>query len=133
MMQGAMPDFFGTMLSEPIGSQSTKWLRIMLRSPEQATADAKSRLLELVQTRVRDHLASPEWSKAFGSDTNEVPQNARVTGHFVLLTRLVESLIADQWRCFLVASIGIGLALWLAVRDWRWVLLAWIPNALPAW
>ncbi len=132
MMQGAMPDFFGTMLSEPIGSRSTKWLRIMLRSPEQATADAKSRLLELVQSRVRDHLASPEWSKAFGSDTNEVPQNARVTGHFVLLTRLVESLIADQWRCFLVASIGIGLALWLAVRDWRWVLLAWIPNALPA-
>ena len=56
---------------------------------------------------------------------------ARVTGYFVLLADLIGNLLLDQWRTFWVATLGIGLLMVVAFRDWRLVLIALIPNALP--
>lgn len=132
MMEKAMPDFFHSMMSqsEPSDNASNKqhYLRILLRSPEQSPADAKLALIDQVRKEVQSTTSSPEWKKNFNNDSGE----ARVTGHFVLLATMVDSLIAGQWKCFGIALLGICLAVWLAVRDVRWMLAALIPNVLPA-
>jgi hypothetical protein len=56
---------------------------------------------------------------------------ARVAGAFVLLTYLVESLLADQWTTFLLAGGAIFLMMTVAFRSWRLGLAALIPNVAP--
>jgi predicted RND superfamily exporter protein len=54
-----------------------------------------------------------------------------VTGWFVLLTRLVSSLMADQLLTFLVAATAIFIMMVLATQRLRLALVAMVPNLLP--
>lgn len=56
---------------------------------------------------------------------------ARVTGAFVLLTYLVESLLADQWTTFGLATVGIFFMMCVAFQSWQLGLVAMIPNLAP--
>jgi predicted RND superfamily exporter protein len=54
-----------------------------------------------------------------------------VTGYYVMLGRLVSSILSDQWTCFVLATIGILIVMTIATRSWRLALAALVPNAIP--
>jgi hypothetical protein len=131
-MRSIQPWLIDATLTEPkAGDQARskhRWLRIMIRSSEGAPAQVKSRMIERVEAALQRLETQESWLAAFEGS----PPKAYVTGYFVLLARLVDSLIADQWWCFFLAAMGIALALWAILRDGRLVLIGLIPNALPA-
>jgi predicted RND superfamily exporter protein len=57
--------------------------------------------------------------------------DAQVTGIFVLLTNLINSLLRDQWLTFGVATAAILPMLYAALRSVPLTLVAFVPNALP--
>ena len=58
-------------------------------------------------------------------------RTAEVTGFFVLLSQLVDRLLADQWLTFLLAAAGIFLLLAVAFRSLLAAAIALVPNSLP--
>jgi uncharacterized protein len=90
------------------------YLRIMLRARERQPSHQKKQLVEQVRRISRE----------------EFP-DAEVTGFFVLLTKLIESITRDQWLTFGVASAAIGVMMLVAFRSLPLALAALVPNALP--
>ncbi len=126
-MRSAMPEFTGALLTREPDQTGHRWLRVMLRSREQAPAEAKNQLIAAVQTTVADFTRQESWRKLFRTS----PPQAEVTGYHVMLGRLVSSVLKDQWSCFLLATAGIFLAMALATRSVGLALAAMVPNALP--
>ncbi|TWU35909.1 efflux RND transporter permease subunit [Novipirellula artificiosorum] len=126
-MRIAMSHFVDALLTED--SQSPKMLRIMLRSEEQLPAEQKTELIRRVQQIVAEHTSTKAWQEALGDGPSTPP---RVTGYYVLMSRLVAQLVGDQWRCLLVAAVLVWLLLWMATRSLRLSLAALLPNLLPA-
>lgn len=126
-MRRAMPVFTQALLTQTEESESTRWLRIMLRSREQATAERKGRLVELVTDEVDTFTQSRSWLEHFEG----APPRAEVTGYYVMLGRLVSSVLSDQWKCFLLATLGILCVMTIATRSIKLAIAALIPNALP--
>ncbi len=91
------------------------WLRVMLRSRERQPAESKRSIVEGVRRIVAD----------------EFPERGEVTGFFVLLSKLVDRMLGDQWWTFLVAAAGIFLLLTLSFRSVLLAAVALVPNALP--
>jgi predicted RND superfamily exporter protein len=112
-MKGWMPEFFYALHGKDPESDQ-HYLRVMLRVHERQSADDKKELIE--------HLNAVS--------TESFP-NTEVTGYFVLLTHLIDSVIRDQWRTFLVAVLSIGLIMWISLRDLRLAFIALVPNAFP--
>jgi len=119
-MTQVMPVFMGALRSLPKDAEAPSSLRIMLRAKEQQSAKEKQYLIDEVKSLVKEAFPGEE----FGS-------RAEVTGFFVLLTNLIESMLRDQWTTFGVATAGIFLLLILAFRRLAWALIALVPNALP--
>lgn len=124
-MSLVMPAFMGALQGRD--DQGQRWLRIMLRARERQPAQQKRELIDEV-TRVAQQ-AFPAVD-ASGNGNKALPA-AEVTGFFVLLTRLIESMLRDQWTSFGVASAGVAVMLFIAFRNLRWTLIALVPNALP--
>ena len=57
--------------------------------------------------------------------------DGRVTGYYVIMAQLINQLVRDQWRCFLMSGILIWILLWLATGSLRLAFVALIPNLLP--
>ena len=95
------------------------WLRVMLRANQRAPAEEKKEAIR----RVRE-LAGQAFSAREG---RPVPH---VTGYYVLLSRLVSSIVRDQWTTFAVATAAIALMMLVAFRSVVLALVALIPNAL---
>jgi len=85
-------------------------------------AEARQRIIEQVKRIVHEE---------FPQETNDHGRAAEVTGFFVLLTYLIDSLLADQWLAFAVACAGIGLMMLIAFRNPLYALVALVPNVLP--
>ncbi len=117
-MAAAMPTFMGALQGKD--EQGQRWLRIMLRARERQPAEQKRELIETVTRLAREE---------FPADGNHPP--AEVTGFFVLLTRLIESMLRDQWTTFGLATGAIFAMLWVGFRRLSWALIGLIPNALP--
>lgn len=126
-MRQAMPVFSQALLTNSSKNEPTRWLRIMLRSREQSSAEAKSQLVALVNQTVTEFTEQPEWQQHFTSP----PPAPEVTGYYVMLGRLVSNVLSDQWLCFLLATIGILVVTTIATRSLRQALAALVPNALP--
>jgi predicted RND superfamily exporter protein len=92
----------------------------MLRAPERQPAAQKNRLIAEVERLARDEFPPGEKSA-----------EAEVTGFFVLLTHLIESMLRDQWTTFAAATAGIFGMLLIAFRSLKLALIALVPNALP--
>ncbi len=118
-MERAMPHFTAALRTHHPKGQPN-YLRIMLRAREQESAVNKSRLIDEVTKLAR---------KAFppSGDTD----GAEVTGFYVLLTNLIKSMLSDQWVCFAVATVGIGLMMVIAFFSVRLAVVALVPNILP--
>jgi hypothetical protein len=99
----------------------------MLRSKEQTSAAAKSRLVAEVRSSLDAFTSTNEWQQFF---SGAVPRS-EVAGYHIMLGELVANVLADQWRCFALASLGIYLLMALATRSFVLGLAALVPNALP--
>ncbi|AMV34665.1 MMPL family protein [Pirellula sp. SH-Sr6A] len=120
-MRPAMGSFFDSLLAESSGEMdgANRFLRIMLRAREQTDAMGKEKLIEAVRSAI----------DTFPSRTGVQPF---VSGYYVLLAELVRSVVSDQWICFAIASVGIWLAIALAMRSLVYATVALIPNAIPS-
>ena len=121
VMQLAMPGFVKTVRGKDPQEPDGHYLRIMLRSREKQPAEVKTWLIAEVERICHQE---------FPAETKNA-RKVEVTGFFVLLTNLIKSLVRDQWTCFIVASVGIGLMMILAFRSISLGLIALIPNMLP--
>jgi predicted RND superfamily exporter protein len=119
-MQTAMPTFSNALYNAAPAADGRHYVRIMLRAHERQGAGEKKQLIGEVE-----RLAQAAFPASAGQP------GAEVTGFFVLLTNLIESLLADQWLTFGMASLGIFLMLIVALRSLKLSLIALVPNALP--
>ncbi len=129
-MRQSMGSFFDTLLRT---DDQGRFLRIMLRSRERSNADQKNQLIAAVKETVEKHVTSDAWQGLLPSQ-DEVPTSEPqwlVSGYYVLLTRLVEHLVADQWIAFLVATLGIGFAMATVLKDFRLAVAGLLPAILP--
>jgi predicted RND superfamily exporter protein len=92
-----------------------QWLHVLLRAPERLDAERKTEVISHVQSTAAEHF--PE---------------AQVTGYYVLLASLIESLLADQWKAFIVATIVVGAMILIAIRDVRLTAVTFAPNIFPS-
>ncbi len=112
-LKGLMPTMIAPLLGEDPDT-GQPYYRVMLRARERQPSRQKNQLIEEV-TRI---------------SREEFPK-AQVTGFFVLLTQLINSMIRDQWVTFLIALVMIGIMMLVAFRSVRIALVALVPNALP--
>ena len=122
-MQQSLPAFYAAMYGADPLEPGQFYLRIMLRAAERQPSNEKLQLIQAVE-----RICQEESQHFLAADGKEA---AQVTGFFVLLANLIDSMLADQWRSFAVAVIGIGLTMLLAFRDLRFALIALVPNILP--
>lgn len=127
-MKQTMPEFMAAMLTEPDDKTDMRQLRIMLRSPESTSATSKTALIEAVKQVVTRFTERPQWKQQFSVAEPPAPY---VTGYYLLLAKLVDSLLADQWYCFIAATVAIGLMLWFALGNWWLAIASLVPNLLP--
>jgi len=113
LMRGRMPEFVNAIFYRGEKGKRPQ-LRIMLRSPERLTAAEKTQMIEQVRQ---------EAEKAF--------PGSQVTGYYVLLTKLIDSLLRDQWITFGVAAVVILVVMVLAFRSFGLAIATLVPNALP--
>lgn len=137
-MRQTMGTFFDTLL---VQDGDKRYLRIMLRARERSDSQQKLALIDAVQKCVRQHVSSDAWlSMLHKGDAGASPAEASsdnnheerfAAGYFILLTRLVEHVVADQWIAFIMATLGIGLAMIIALRNVRLALVGLVPAILP--
>jgi hypothetical protein len=113
-MRRNVPEFVDALYARDPDDPSKAWYRILLRAKERQSSRQKLDIIAQVE-RVADKYFT----------------QADVTGYFVLLTHLIESLLGDQWRCFGLSILGIALVMIVALRDLRLVLIAMVPNVVP--
>jgi predicted RND superfamily exporter protein len=114
---------------DPVDSRP--YARVMLRARERQDARQKQDIIEQTRRIVALEFPGRETGPTPAShDAFPVPPG-EVTGFYVLLTSLIDSLIKDQWTTFGAATLGIGLMMLVAFRSLRLAVIALIPNALP--
>ena len=153
-MRQAMGSFFDTLLSDtPLSDKSAdatelpatkstheielesdkgRWLRVMLRSKERSDSEQKTELIKRVREVVERYSQSMYAEIPGIAQSQSQSQSGEVTGYYVLLTRLVEHAVSDQWLAFAVATIGIGFALSVALGSVRFALIGLIPVVIPS-
>jgi predicted RND superfamily exporter protein len=118
-MAAVMPAFLQTLRSEA-DDQGRRWLRIMLRAEERQPAEVKKQIIADVNRLARS--AFPETQASPG---------AEVTGIYVLLANLIDSVNRDQWTTFGLATGAIFVLVWISFGRLDWAAMALVPNALP--
>lgn len=125
LMRQVMGDFVQTLVTD--SNRDGRYLRIMLRAREQSDARQKQALINAVQSTVDKATQTEAWRQLVGESNRPF-----VSGYFVMLSELVSSVVADQWRCFAIATLGIWIAMSIALRSWLLPSAAILPNALPS-
>ncbi|MEO1526896.1 MAG: MMPL family transporter [Planctomycetota bacterium] len=129
-MRLRLPAFIDALISEPEPERpDRRKLRVMLRSEEDLPAEQKRALIEGVGRVAREHLA--RWEADAESSTQD-QDPVIVTGYYVIMTRLVDQLVSDQWRCFAGSAILIWLLMWMATGRLSLATASLMPNLLPA-
>lgn len=108
-LNALQPDFMGSLFNA-----DRERMRIVLRARERQSAEDKDAVISQVR-----QLAIAEFPEA------------RVTGLFVLLTHLVESLMDDQWTGLVVGACGLITMMTIAYRSLWMGLISLVPNVLP--
>ena len=103
------PEFETSLYNAEVGR-----MRIVLRARERQASESKLEVMRSVR----------ELGERSFSDV-------KVTGLFVLLAHLIESLLRDQLVSFGLAAVGIGSMVTIAFHSWRIGLICLIPNLFP--
>ncbi len=120
-------------------------MRIVLRSPEQQPTHVKLAQIQRVRDVVASHFDKQhaiDTARAHaaqvangeagaGSATAPPGQSATASGLFVLMAHIIDSLLADQIRSFICASIGTVVCMWIAFGSLRIGLISLVPNVFP--
>jgi len=119
-------------------------MRIVLRSAEQQPTDVKLAQIQQVREIVAGHfdkqhaldvarVAAAVAGGAGGTVNTPMPppQSATASGLFVLMAHIIDSLLADQIRSFIGASVGTVVCMWIAFHSLRIGLIALVPNVFP--
>jgi predicted RND superfamily exporter protein len=114
MVDQQMPAIAESLRGEDPQQPGSHYYRIMLRARERQPSDQKQRLIDQVRSISQE----------------EFPQ-AQVTGFFVLLTNIINSMIRDQWVTFAIATGSICLMMWFALASLRLSLVSLVPNVVP--
>lgn len=122
-MMEELPVFTAALRSVPDNAVEPSRLRIMLRARERQSAEQKRWLIEQVRT-----IALEEFPLAA---KDEARSGAEVTGFFVLLTSLIESMLRDQWMTFAVATAAMGFIMLVLFRSFKLAVIGIIPNVVP--
>lgn len=115
-----MPELIKSFHAPDPESEDTWYFRIMLRSLEQQTSRQKQEIVRQVKSILAEE---------FPSESDSEPQ-PRVSGFFVLLAHLVNSLMGDQWKTFAIATAMIFLMMWFAFRSPVLAAIGLVPNVL---
>ncbi len=121
-MAEVMPGFAAQMRTMNPDRFGQHYFRIMLRTRQQKSAEVQMELIDGIRSTVQ---------RAFPEQGNEKTPESMTTGFFVLLSSLVESVLADQNRTFVAACIFIGIVILVAYRSLLLVIIALLPNILP--
>jgi predicted RND superfamily exporter protein len=114
MVRTRMPAFLDTLFqADP--DDGRWWLHVLLRAPEQLGADEKAAMIDQVRSTAQERFP-----------------DAEVTGYYVLLTRLIESVLADQWKAFIVAATVVLAMMLVAIRDLKLTAVTMFPNIFPS-
>jgi predicted RND superfamily exporter protein len=112
-MRAKIPTFYQALYNQdPTNGQH--YFRIMLRSQERQPSAVKKQIIGQVEQIVAEEFPDGE-----------------VTGFYVLLAGLIDSILRDQWLAFGVACVGVLLMMIAALRSLRLAVIALVPNALP--
>ena len=103
-------------------------MRIVLRSPEQQPTEAKLSQIQRVREVVAEHFSIPQ---AASSNSNSLDTLPVASGLFVLMARIIDSLLEDQFRSFLWACLGTFVCMAIAFRSIRIGLISLVPNIFP--
>jgi predicted RND superfamily exporter protein len=112
LVRRAWPDVYALLYAEDPEQPGRHYARIMLRSRERQAAEQKQELIEQVRRIVYEEFP-----------TQPDGERGEVTGFFVLLANLIESMIRDQWVTFGVAA-GIVLIMLLIAFGNVWLAAA---------
>lgn len=93
---------------------ASRRMRLFLRAREQKPAEIKLGLIDEVERVAQQTF--PE---------------AQVTGLYVLIARMISSLLGDQLESFLLSLVGIGIAMWIAFRGFWLAAASLVPNVIP--
>ncbi len=118
-MQLRIPAFYDALYGHEPGTDR-HYFRIMLRARERQDAEQKQSIIDQVT-----QITLQEFPHT------EAASDAQVTGFYVLLTNLIESMIRDQWITFGIAAAGIFVMMTIAFRNPVYAAVAMVPNALP--
>lgn len=113
-MRARIPTFYDALYVQDPDDPDKHWFRVMLRSRERQTADVKKAIISQVEQITRQEFPTAE-----------------LGGYFVMLTKLIDSVLSDQWRTFGVALLGILMTMVVAFGSLRLALMAIFPNAVP--
>jgi predicted RND superfamily exporter protein len=119
-LQQDLPEIAALLYAEDPEQPGKYFARIMLRANERQSAEQKQQLIADVTEISR---------KMFPG--NESIAQAEVTGFFVLLTNLIDSMLRDQWTTFGIATVAIGLMMLVAFRSPVLAVVGLVPNILP--
>lgn len=119
MLEVIEPEFVPSLYNAEAGR-----MRIILRGKERQPAEQKLDLIRRVEK------ISQAWANEYLTQEFPDPQ-VKVTGLFVLLANLIQSLLADQLVSFTIAAVGIGGMMTIAFRSLRIGLIALFPNVFP--
>lgn len=114
-MRQVQPEFEPTLYNASEGR-----MRIMLRSRERQQAGVKLEMIRQVRELARQTFP----------DAPDAP-GAEVTGLYVLLANLIDSLLWDQLTSFGLSLVLIVISVWIPFRRMSWALIAMLPNVLP--
>ncbi len=129
-MRVVMPVFFDALLTVP--KTGRRQLRIMLRSNEQLSSESKLALIARVESIVDRRTSSQRFQEALEIDPSQrSAQSGKVTGYYVLMSRLIAQLLQDQWRCFIASGVLVWCLLILAIRSFSLATASLLPNLLP--
>ncbi len=109
-----MPGVWRALWGEDAARPGEHYLRIMLRARERQSSSYKNQLIGQVTRIAREEFPA-----------------AQTTGFFILLTKLIDSMLADQWVTFAIATALIGVMMFVAFGSARLTIAALVPNLLP--
>lgn len=122
-------------------------MRIVLRSPEQQTTEAKLAQIQRVRDLVNQHFSDAVLNSSTNAESQtDVAETSRenspgtsetttgrptASGLFVLMARIIDSLLEDQMKSFLWACVGTVACMAIAFRSLRIGLISLVPNVFP--
>lgn len=128
LIRQRMPSLYEALYAADPAASPPRWrYRIMLRSQERLTTAAKQRIIADVRRICREEFPSDSQADS-ETDPDAEPV---VGGYYVLLSRLMESVLEDQGKSLSLAILGVFLTILIVSRSLLTAIASLLINLLP--